>query len=308
MHSDDTPENGPERPDDDSEREPATGRSNEALVSPEWVADRLDRFRSDDAAFRLVEVDVNREFYRDGHAPGACEFDWETDLQSETWRDIPSPDEFERLMGDHGIANDTTVVVYGDNSNWFATHLYWQFVMYGHDDVRVMDGGREYWMEQGFPTTRAVPSFPTVEYTVSEVDESHRAFRHDVYEALDSGTTLIDVRMPEEYRGELTAPPGMDEAAQRAGHIPGAINVLWADNVDSNGLFKPPHRLRELYASHGVTPDDDVIAYCRIGERSSITWFALHELLGYDSVRNYDGSWTEWGNLIRAPIVAGNDE
>ncbi|GAB3316933.1 sulfurtransferase [Haloplanus salinarum] len=308
MHPDDTSDNSTDLPKDDPEREPETTHSKEALVSPQWVADRLDQFQSDDTAFRLVEVDVNREFYRDGHAPGACELDWETDLQSETWRDIPSPDEFGQLMRDHGIANDTTVVVYGDNSNWFATHLYWQFTMYGHDDVRVMDGGREYWMEQGFPTTQEVPSFPTAEYTVREVDESHRAFRSDVYEALDSETMLIDVRMPEEYRGELTAPPGIDETAQRAGHIPGAINVLWADNVDSNGRFKPPQRLRELYASHGVTPDDDVIAYCRIGERSSITWFALHELLGYESVRNYDGSWTEWGNLIRAPIASGKEE
>ena len=308
MHPDDTSDNGTDPTKDDTEREPDTTHSKEALVSPEWVADRLDQFHSDDTAFRLVEVDVNREFYRDGHAPGACELDWETDLQSETWRDIPSPDEFEQLMRAHGIANDTTVVVYGDNSNWFATHLYWQFTMYGHDDVRVMDGGREYWMEQGFPTTQEVPSFPIAEYTVREVDESHRAFRSDVYEALDSETKFVDVRMPEEYRGELTAPPGIDETAQRAGHIPGAINVLWADNVDSNGRFKPPQRLRELYASHGVTPDDDIIAYCRIGERSSITWFALHELLGYESVQNYDGSWTEWGNLVRAPIAAGEEE
>ncbi len=280
----------------------------DVLVSPAWVADRLDRFREPTPDYRLVEVDVNTDFYRERHAPGAVGFDWQADLQSDTWRDIPTPAEFERLMGDNGIANDTTVVVYGDNANWFATHLYWQFSIYGHDDVRVMDGGREYWLEHGFPTTDEVPTFPATEYHVETTDESIRAFRRDVHEALDAETTLIDVRMPEEYRGELIAPPGMDETAQRAGHIPGAINVLWADNVGSDGRFKPLAVLADLYESHGVTPDDAVIAYCRIGERSSITWFVLHELLGYDRVQNYDGSWTEWGNLVRAPVAVGDEE
>jgi thiosulfate/3-mercaptopyruvate sulfurtransferase len=280
----------------------------DVLVSPAWVADRLDRFRDSAPDYRLVEVDVNTDFYRERHAPGAVGFDWQADLQSDTWRDIPTPAEFERLMGDNGIANDTTVVVYGDNANWFATHLYWQFSIYGHDDVRVMDGGREYWLEHGFPTTDEVPTFPATEYHVETTDESIRAFRRDVHEALDAETTLIDVRMPEEYRGELIAPPGMDETAQRAGHIPGAINVLWADNVGSDGRFKPPAALADLYESHGVAPDDAVITYCRIGERSSITWFVLHELLGYDRVQNYDGSWTEWGNLVRAPVAVGDEE
>jgi len=308
MQPHDSPDGPTPSSDREQDRTTNTPHPTTALVSPAWVADHLDQFRSDDPAFRLVEVDVNPDFYRERHVPGACGFDWRTDLQSDRWRDVPSPDEFERLMGDHGIANDTTVVVYGDNSNWFATHLYWQFTMYGHDDVRVMDGGREYWMEHDFPTSDAVPSFPTTEYRVDETDESIRAFRQDVYEALDDDTTLVDVRMPEEYRGELTAPPGMDETAQRAGHIPGAINVLWADNVDADGRFKSPAQLEALYESYGVTPEDEVVAYCRIGERSSITWFVLHELLGYEAVRNYDGSWTEWGNLIRAPIAVGDEE
>lgn len=292
-----------------------TPHPDDVLVSPEWVADRLDAFERDTPDYRLVEVDVNPSFYADRHAPGAVGLDWQTDLQSERWRDIPTPEEFARIMGDHGIANDTTVVVYGDNANWFATHLYWQFSIYGHDDVRVMDGGREYWLEHDFPTTDEVPSFSAAEYTVDGADESIRAFRHDVYEALDDAddegegdggdTMLVDVRMPEEYRGELVAPPGMDETARRGGHIPGAINVLWADNVDPDRRFKSPEALADLYEGYGLAPDDPVITYCRIGERSSITWFVLHELLGYERVQNYDGSWTEWGNLIRAPIETG---
>jgi thiosulfate/3-mercaptopyruvate sulfurtransferase len=283
----------------------APSHPTDVLVSPEWVADRLDEFERDTPDYRLVEVDVNPSFYAEEHAPGAVGLDWETDLQSEHWRDIPTPEEFARVMGDHGIGTDTTVVVYGDNANWFATHLYWQFSIYGHDDVRVMDGGRDYWLEHDFPTTDEVPSFSPVEYDVGRADESVRAFRSDVYDALEDDTTLVDVRMPEEYRGELIAPPGMDETARRGGHIPGAINVLWADNVGPDRRFKSREALAELYASHGVGPDDAVITYCRIGERSSITWFVLHELLGYQRVRNYDGSWTEWGNLIRAPVETG---
>jgi thiosulfate/3-mercaptopyruvate sulfurtransferase len=171
-----------------------------------------------------------------------------------------------------------------------------------------MDGGREYWLEHDFPTTADVPEYPATEYHVDDPDESIRAFRRDVHRALDSDAKLIDVRMPEEYRGELIAPPGMDETAQRAGHIPGAINVLWADNVGSDGRFKPTETLEELYESHDIDSIDEVITYCRIGERSSITWFVLHELLGYEHVRNYDGSWTEWGNLVRAPLAVGDEE
>jgi len=278
---------------------------NDVLVSPEWVADRLDAFAADAPDYRLIEVDVETEFYHVAHVPGAVGFDWRRDLQSDSWRDIPNPAEFERLMSEHGITNDTTVVVYGDNSNWFATHLYWQLSIYGHGDVRIMDGGREYWLEQGLPRTDEVPTFPRTDYEVPTRDESVRAFREDVESALDSETVLVDVRMPEEYRGELIAPPGMDETAQRGGHIPGAINVLWADNIGPDRRFKSAESLADLYRSHGITAADDVVVYCRIGERSSITWFVLHELLGYESVRNYDGSWTEWGNLVRAPIETG---
>jgi thiosulfate/3-mercaptopyruvate sulfurtransferase len=275
------------------------------LVSPEWVHDRLGEFERDTPAYRLVEVDVNPSFYAERHAPSAVGLDWQTDLQSERWRDIPTPAEFADTMGKHGIGNDTTVVVYGDNANWFATHLYWQFSIYGHDDVRVMDGGRDYWLEHDFPTTDEVPSFSAVEYEVATENESIRAFRNDVYDALEDDTKLVDVRMPEEYRGDLIAPPGMDETARRGGHIPGAINVLWADNVGPDRRFKSPDDLVRLYDTHGIGPDDPVITYCRVGERSSITWFVLHELLGYERVQNYDGSWTEWGNLIRAPIETG---
>ena len=305
MTADDSPDAGT-RPESDEPLE--SQYPTDVLVSPEWVESRLGRFDSAETDARLLEVDVNTAFYETGHAPGAVCVDWQEDLRSADAHDILGPQEMESFLGACGITEETTVVVYGDNSNWFATHLYWQFTMYGHDDVRVMDGGREYWMEHDFPTSDAVPSFPTTEYRVDETDESIRAFRQDVYEALDDDTTLVDVRMPEEYRGELTAPPGMDETAQRAGHIPGAINVLWADNVDADGRFKSPAQLEALYESYGVTPEDEVVAYCRIGERSSITWFVLHELLGYEAVRNYDGSWTEWGNLIRAPIAVGDEE
>jgi thiosulfate/3-mercaptopyruvate sulfurtransferase len=278
----------------------ATG---DALVTPEWVTDRLDRFGDDDPDLRLVEMDVNPAFYERGHAPGAVGFDWRTDLQHDRLRDLPDPASFAALMGDHGITEDTTVVVYGDNSNWFAAHLYWQFVYYGHDDVRIMDGGRGYWNERGFPTTDERPSYPTVEYATPTPDDSVRAYRADVAAAIDGATKLVDVRMPAEFRGDLVAPPGMDETARRGGHVPGAINVPWADNVRPDRRFRSLDELADRYESAGIGPDDDVITYCRIGERSSITWFVLHELLGYDSVRNYDGSWTEWGNLVGAPIA-----
>jgi thiosulfate/3-mercaptopyruvate sulfurtransferase len=269
------------------------------------VEERLDQFRADDPALRLVEVDVNPAFYEQAHVPGAVGFDWREDLQAETIRDLPSPAAFASLLGDHGITPETTVVVYGDNANWFAAHLYWQFTYYGHDDVRIVDGGREFWLEHDMPTTTTVPEFSAVDYPEPTPTESLRAYRTDVAAALDTDTTLVDVRMPEEFRGELIAPPGMDETARRGGHIPGAINVPWADNVGPNRRFRPPDELADLYESHGVTPDEPVITYCRIGERSSITWFVLHELLGYKTVRNYDGSWTEWGNLVGAPIAVG---
>jgi thiosulfate/3-mercaptopyruvate sulfurtransferase len=279
-----------------------------ALVSPEWVADRLDEFAADDDAYRLVEVDVNTAFYGRGHAPGAICFDWERDLRAADSHDIAGPNELETLLGANGISEDTTVVAYGDNSNWFATHFYWQLTYYGHPDVRIMDGGRGYWTDHGYPLSTDVVNPPAVDYDGSlspPANPDVRASRDDVRDAIGTDTVLVDVRLDEEYRGEITAPPGIDEAAMRGGHVPGALNVFWGDNVRADERFKCLEELRALYETRGIDPADDVIVYCRIGERSSITWFVLSELLGYESVRNYDGSWTEWGNMIGTPIERG---
>jgi thiosulfate/3-mercaptopyruvate sulfurtransferase len=280
----------------------------DVLVSADWVADHLDEFQSDDPDHRLVEVDVDTEAYDEGHAPGAIGFNWETQLQDQTERDVLDKEEFEDLLGSHGITEDSTVVLYGDNSNWFAAYTYWQMKYYGHEDVRLMNGGRDHWLDNDYPTTTEVPDFPEQEYTAEESDESIRAYRGDVEDAMDAGIPMVDVRSPEEFRGEILAPPGLQETAQRGGHIPGASNISWAATVNDDGTFKSADELRELYESEGVTDDDRVVAYCRIGERSSIAWFALHELLGYDDVTNYDGSWTEWGNLVGAPIEQGEAE
>lgn len=274
------------------------------LVSPEWVEDRLDEFRTDDPGLRLVEVDVNPSFYDDSHIPGAVGIDWEMDLQAEDVRDVVSPAGFAELLESHGVGPDTTLVVYGDNANWFATNFYWLATYYSHADVRILDGGREYWMEHDMPTTDEVPSYPAVSYPTPTADESVRAYRDDVMRALDDEATIVDARLPEEFRGDLIAPPGMDETAVRGGHIPGATNVVWSTNVGPDRRFKSRETLASIYEEAGVSRDG-VIAYCRIGERSSITWFVLSELLGYEQVRNYDGSWTEWGSLVGASIARG---
>ncbi|MFC5971331.1 sulfurtransferase [Halomarina salina] len=280
----------------------------DVLVSADWVEDHLDQFQSDDPEYRLVEVDVDTEAYDEGHAPGAIGFNWETQLQDQTERDVLEKEDFEDLLGSHGISNDSTVVLYGDNSNWFAAYTYWQFKYYGHEDVRLMNGGRDYWLDNDYPTTTDVPEFPEQEYTADDSDEGIRAYRSDVEEAMEQGVPMVDVRSPEEFRGEILAPPGLQETAQRGGHIPGASNISWAATVNDDGTFKSADELRDLYAEEGIDGDEDIVAYCRIGERSSIAWFALHELLGYDDVTNYDGSWTEWGNLVGAPIEKGEAE
>jgi len=285
-----------------------SGYANDVLVSADWVEENLGEFQSDDPGLRLVEVDVDTEMYDEAHAPGALGFNWETQLCDQTRRDILDKEDFEDLLGSHGIAPDSTVVLYGDNSNWFAAYTYWQFKYWGHEDVRLLNGGRDYWMDNDYPTTDEAPSFSAVEYDARGPFDGLRAYREDVQKAIQRGIPLVDVRSPEEFKGEILAPPGLQETAQRGGHIPGARNISWADTVQPDGRFKSADELREMYESNGVGNDQEVIAYCRIGERSSIAWFALHELLGYDDVKNYDGSWTEWGNLVGEPIETGPAE
>jgi len=280
----------------------------DVLVSADWVEARLDEFQSDDPDLRLVEVDVDTELYdEEGHAPGAIGFNWETQLRDQTQRDIVKKDDFEELLGSHGISNDSTVVLYGDNSNWFAAYTYWEFKYYGHDDVRLLDGGRDYWVENDYPLTDEVPDFSPVEYDAKGPFETIRAYKSDVDNAIDRGLPLVDVRSPEEFRGEILAPPGLQETAQVGGHIPGAKNISWAATVRDDGTFKSRAELEDLYTTEGIDGDESTIAYCRIGERSSIAWFALHELLGYENTTNYDGSWTEWGNLVGAPVAKGDE-
>jgi thiosulfate/3-mercaptopyruvate sulfurtransferase len=305
-----------QNPTNDDRREPTDASTDgryptDVLVSADWVNARLDRFASDAADLRLLEVDVNDSFYEEGHAPGAVGVDWRTDLRSAAAHDILSPAEMTAFLESSGIAEETTVVIYGDNRNWFAAHLYWQLAYYGHPDVRIMDGGREYWLEHGYPTTTEPADPPDVTYGDAPDAPARpevRASRADVRAALDTDTEFVDVRLPEEFRGEITKPPGTDEGAMRGGHVPGATNVFWAENVRPDGLFKSREELADVYESQGIPPDDDVIVYCRIGERSSVTWFVLEELLGYERVRHYDGSWTEWGNMIGVPIEVGESD
>ena len=282
--------------------------ANDVLVSADWVEDHLSEFESDDSGHRLVEVDVDTEAYGEGHAPGAIGLNWEEDLQDQIQRDILSPSDFEALNESIGVSNDTTVVLYGDNSNWFAAYTYWQYRYYGHDDVRLLDGGREFWLDNDYPLTEEEPSFPETEYEAGEPDESIRAYRSQVEESVEDDTPLVDVRSPEEFSGEVLAPPGLNETAQRGGHIPGARNISWASVTNDDGTFKTREELEELYADVLEAGDDEIIAYCRIGERSSVAWFALHELVGADQTINYDGSWTEWGNLVGAPIETGSSD
>ena len=272
----------------------------EKLVTTDWVARNRDR---DDV--RIVESDEDVLLYDVGHVPGAVKIDWHTDLQDPVRRDYLDEEAFAELMREKGISRDTTVVFYGDKSNWWACYALWVFELFGHEDTRVMDGGRAKWEEEGRPFTEEVPEVPQGDYPTPErSDWRIRAFRHDVEEHLRDRSPLVDVRSPEEYRGErLHMPDYPNEGALRGGHIPGAANVPWGRAARDDGTFRPADELREIYEEEaGLTPEDDVVAYCRIGERSSHTWFVLRYLLGYDRVRNYDGSWTEWGNLVRAPI------
>lgn len=270
----------------------------DVLVSADWARARLD-----DPSVRFVEVDVDTTAYDQSHIPGAVGWNWTSQLSDGIRRDIASREEFSALLSASGIGPDTTVVLYGDNNNWFAAWAYWQLKLYGHRDVRLLNGGRKYWVDHNLPITTDVPSYPATGYELPDADFSLRAFRDDILPRLDDpALALVDVRSPAEFAGEVIAPPGMTETAQRAGHIPGAASIPWAQTVREDGTFKSADELRALYEAKGVTPDRDVIAYCRIGERSSHSWFVLRELLGFARVRNYDGSWTEWGSMVGMPI------
>ena len=278
----------------------------DVLVTTDWVADRLDQFQSDDSKLRLIEVDVDTEAYDSGHVPGTTGWNWQTQLCDQVKRDLTPRDELEELMAGAGVRDDSTIVLYGDNHNWFAAWAFWQLKYYGFDDVCLMDGGRAKWLAEKRELTEDIPSFSRGEVHLEEPDEAIRTFSHHVRERLGSeDMALVDVRSREEFTGEQIAPEGMNETAQRGGHIPGAVNISWSEAVNDDGTFKTAAELEELYQSRGVTPDKETVAYCRIGERSSHTWFVLDQLLGYDVVRNYDGSWTEWGNLVGAPIERG---
>lgn len=270
----------------------------DTLVTTEWAAEHLE-----DEGVRFAEVDVDTQSYDSGHIPNAVGWNWKTQLQDQLRRTIASKEDFEKLLQESGIEKDTTVVVYGDNNNWFAAWAYWLLKYYGHEDVKILDGGRKKWEAEDRELTTDVVDYDETDYTIDNVKDEYRAFRADVEELISGDEFgLVDVRSPEEFRGEILAPKGLKELSQRAGHIPGASNIPWSKAVNDDGTFKSKKELKEIYESEGITPDKDIVSYCRIGERSAHSWFVLNELLEYPSVRNYDGSWTEWGNLIDAPI------
>lgn len=278
----------------------ATYAHPEVLVDTDWVAAHLD-----DPNVRLVESNEDVLLYDSGHIPGAIKIDWVTDLNDPVTRDYLDRERFEQLLAAKGIGTDTTVVFYGDKNNWWATYAFWVFKLFGHKDARILNGGRAKWIAEGRAITREVPNYPPATYQAAERDDTKiRAFRDEVLAHLKrDNTALVDVRSPQEFTGERTHMPDYpQENALRAGHIPTARNVPWAQAVQPDGTFKSRVELEELYGNQGLTPDKDVIAYCRIGERSSHTWFVLTYLLGYPKVRNYDGSWTEWGNMVGMPI------
>ena len=270
----------------------------DVLVGTDWVAQH--RAGSN---VRVVEVDVDTAAYDQGHVPGAIGWNWTTELCDTLVRDIVPKAKLEKLLGASGIKPDTTIVLYGDNNNWFAAWAFWQLKVYGHRDVRIMNGGRKKWLAEGRELETSKPSIAATTYTAKDPDLSIRAFLPEVQRALGrSDTAMVDVRSPQEFTGEILAPPGLPETCQRGGHIPGAKSIPWGKACNDDGTFKSREELAVLYDGQGVTPDKNVIAYCRIGERSSHTWFVLKHLLGYPNVKNYDGSWTEWGNLVGAPV------
>ena len=271
----------------------------DSLVDTQWVADHLGK-----AGIALAEVDVDTSAYDSGHIEGSLGWNWQTDLQNTLTRDLLTSDEVADLLGRSGISNDTTIVLYGDNNNWFAAWAFWFLRMYGHQNVKLMNGGRVKWVAEGRPITNDVPSPTAVSYSASAADTSLRALRDTVLAAASAGgTQLVDVRSPAEYNGEVIAPENMpQEGAQRSGHIPGAASIPWLTTINDDGTFKSADELGDIYGPKGIDGGTDVITYCRIGERSAHSWFALTQLLGFDNVSNYDGSWTEYGSLVGAPI------
>lgn len=276
----------------------------DVLVSTNWVADHLDETES----LRIVEASEDEALYDAGHIPNAVSIDWVEELQQEVVRDLVDGDGFARLCESKDISKDTTVVLYGDQHNWWACYAFWVFTLYGHDDVRLINGGREKWIAENRPLTTSAPSHDEGHYTATEQDLSLRAFRDQVLQHVQRGGGLVDVRSPEEYRGEVRyLPEYPDESTLRAGHIPGAQNVPWRRTVREDGTFKSRRELESIFLDDaGLETTNEIITYCRIGERSSLTWFVLRYLLGFEHVRNYDGSWSEWGNLVGMPIAKGN--
>ncbi len=272
----------------------------EVLVSTDWVGQHLK-----DPNLRLIEVDVDTTQYEQGHIPGAIGWNWQTQLQDQLRRDIISKEQLEKFLSEQGITNNTSLILYGDNNNWFAAYAFWLLKYYSHEDVKLMNGGRKKWVAENRELTKEVPKYQPATYKVKEINSDLRATRDLIFDVIKEIEKygLVDVRSVDEYTGKIIAPPGMTETAQRAGHIPGAINIPWSQAVNEDGTFKSFADLKALYEGKGVTQEKkEVVSYCRIGERSSHSWFVLKYLLGYAKVRNYDGSWTEWGNLINAPI------
>jgi len=273
----------------------------EVLVETDWLAGKLS-----DPSIRIAEVDVDTAAYNLGHIPGAVAWAWNTQLCDTLTRDILPKEQLETLLSHAGVTPQTTIILYGDSNNWFAAWAFWQFKIYGHKDVRILNGGRKKWLAEGRELSMDAPSYPATEYKAQEADLSLRAFLPQVQDAVKKhAAALVDVRSPQEFSGEILAPPGLPETCQRGGHIPGARNVPWGKACNDDGTFKSFEELKALYGGEGVDGSGEVIAYCRIGERSSHTWFVLKYLLGYANVVNYDGSWTEWGNLVGAPVERG---
>jgi len=274
----------------------------DVLVTTDWVLENINNPK-----VKIVEVDEDVLLYDQGHIPNAIKIDWHTELNDPITRDFVDQEKFEELCSKKGIANDDIVVFYGDKNNWWACYAFWVFKLFDHKECRIMNGGRKKWIEEGKPLTKELPSFPKTNYKAKpRNDKEYRIFRDEILQKIREGAKLVDVRTYQEYTGDLIHMPDYpQEGALRGGHIPTAVNIPWAKNVNEDGTFKSVEELKKLYESFGITPDKEVIAYCRIGERSSLTWFVLKYLLNYKNVKNYDGSWTEWGNSVRMPIVKG---